>query len=318
MPRMGGLSDLSALHRVASLAREYDVDIIHGHGAKGGTYARLGAALGGRKAVYTPHGGSLHYTGNSTAALTFLTLEKLMNRPTGAILFESEYSARTFAEKIGAPKALTRVVHNGLAPGEFAPLPTARNASDLLYIGEMRDLKGVAILLEALKDLNGETPVTATLVGSGPDLERYKSIVETSGLSRQVRFLDPLPARTAFPLARVVVIPSLAESFPYIVLEAIAAGRPVITTKVGGIPEIFGPLSQRLVVPGDRAALAAAIHTRLSTPEETASEAADLRAHVKAHFSTGKMVSAIAATYDGLLKSAAQTIDGQEIGGMTS
>ena len=71
-----------------------------------------------------------------------------------------------------------------------------------------------------------------------------------------------MPARDAFALGRLLVAPSRAESLPYIVLEAAAAAVPMITTNVGGIPEIFGPQAAGLVAPGDAAALARAIARR--------------------------------------------------------
>ena len=70
-----------------------------------------------------------------------------------------------------------------------------------------------------------------------------------------------MPTREAFAGARAIVVPSRAESMPYVVLEAIAAGMPIIATRVGGIPEIFGPAADELVAPGDAAALARAIET---------------------------------------------------------
>src|SRR5690606_6962220 len=67
--------------------------------------------------------------------------------------------------------------------------------------------------------------------------------------AERVDFLDPMPARQAFALARFIVVPSRAEAMPYIVLEALAAGMPMIATSVGGIPEIFGVDSTALVHP---------------------------------------------------------------------
>ena len=61
--------------------------------------------------------------------------------------------------------------------------------------------------------------------------------------------MPPMPARQAFALARIIVVPSRAEAMPYIVLEALAAGMPMIATAVGGIPEIFGAGSPALVRP---------------------------------------------------------------------
>jgi glycosyltransferase involved in cell wall biosynthesis len=115
----------------------------------------------------------------------------------------------------------------------------------------MRDLKGPDIFIDALARVQtrlGRRP-TAIMVGAGHDLDKYIRQTERLGLSDSVRFLEPMPARKAFPLARHVVVPSRAEAMPYIVLEALAAGMPMIATAVGGIPEIFGAGSRALVRP---------------------------------------------------------------------
>jgi len=314
MPRTAGLADISALRTTVALARQMDIDIIHGHGAKGGAYARAATMFSNTAAAYTPHGGSLHFDPGSVSGMAFHALEKGLNRLGGAIMFESDYSARTYVEKIGEPRALARTIPNGLAPKEFMPLATARDAADLLFIGEMRELKGVAVLLQALKLVNATRAVSAVFVGSGPDRGNFENLAGELGLSGITRFEDPMPAREAFPLAKMVVVPSLAESFPYVVLEAIAASRPLIATRVGGIPEIFGPLAQRLVAPGDAVALAGAIESRLAEPVDTLREAADLQTHVKNHFNTAKMVGSIISTYQKLLQPQRQTATVQGLG----
>jgi glycosyltransferase involved in cell wall biosynthesis len=106
-----------------------------------------------------------------------------------------------------------------------------------------------------------------------------------------------MPARDAFALARVVVIPSRAESMPYIVLEAVAAAVPLITTNVGGIPEIFGRESGRLVPPGDPGMLAAAMEEIMEAPAGAANAALALRADIKSHFSVEAMATAVVAVY---------------------
>eukprot|EP01035_Chromulina_nebulosa_P028427 gene28427-37525_t len=87
------------------------------------------------------------------------------------------------------------------------------------------------------------------MVGDGDDLPRYHAQVERLGIQGNVRFLPPMPAREAFALAALVVVPSRAEAMPYIVLETLAAARPMIATSVGGIPEIFGSDSPALIRP---------------------------------------------------------------------
>ena len=97
------------------------------------------------------------------------------------------------------------------------------------------------------------------LVGQVEEPARYRALAEGLGIADRVFFHEPMPAREAFASARVIVVPSRAESMPYVVLEAIAAGMPIIATRVGGIPEIFGAAADELVAPGDPAELARAI-----------------------------------------------------------
>jgi glycosyltransferase involved in cell wall biosynthesis len=95
----------------------------------------------------------------------------------------------------------------------------------------------------------------------------------------------------------MLVVPSRAESLPYVVLEAAAAGRPVIATRVGGMAEIVGPAAAALVAPDDAAALATAIVDALDRPADTAAAAAALRERVAQAFSLDVMVNGVLAAY---------------------
>ena len=106
-----------------------------------------------------------------------------------------------------------------------------------------------------------------------------------------------MPARRALTLGKVMVIPSRAESLPYVVLETAAAGKPLITTSVGGIPEIYGPLSDKLVPAGDAEALANAITCVLSDPAAADAFAQTLRDRVAMFFSEDMMVEGILSAY---------------------
>ncbi|TMJ04528.1 MAG: glycosyltransferase family 4 protein [Alphaproteobacteria bacterium] len=295
MSRHVGASDVSAQRHVAQRARETDADVLHGHGAKGGAYARL---CGGRFIrAYTPHGGSLHYSRSSPVGLLYLTVEQVLMARTELFLFESRYGRDVFTAKIGAPRSLVRVVHNGVTVQEFAEVGPQDDATDVVFVGELRLLKGVDVLLEALAVLAREAGATATIVGAGPDAEQFREQAERLGLSSSTHFLAPMPARDAFRLGRLLVVPSRAESLPYIVLEAAAAAVPIITTNVGGIPEVFGPQSSRLIAPGDAPALARAISSALADPAALRDEALTLRARVRAEFSAEGMADAVLAAY---------------------
>ncbi|MFV2092878.1 MAG: glycosyltransferase [Hyphomicrobiales bacterium] len=307
MPRLIGLGDAGALRDLYRLVREFDIDIVHGHGAKGGAYGRVAGRLAGAYTVYTPHGGSLHYSPRSAAGMVFLNLERALRGLADAVIFESRFSQRAYSQKVGTEPRTSRVIPNGLGATEFQPVCAVPGAADVLFIGEMRTLKGPQILLRAIAEIRKTRKIRALLVGSGPDLAQFGQLASDLGIADTVEFRAPMPAREAFALARLLVVPSLAESFPYIVLEAAAAAVPMIATDVGGIPEIFGPSSERLIEAGQAGALAQAICRQLDspTPQHGASQ---LRGYVEANFTQTAMVNAVAGAYSALLPSHAQAI----------
>jgi glycosyltransferase involved in cell wall biosynthesis len=298
MRRVPGPWDVPALLHVMRRIGETRADVVHGHGAKGGAFVRLAPNAGRAIRVYTPHGGSLHYDPASLAGRLFLGSEKMLTSRGDLYIFESAYSAGIFRKKIGAPKSLSRVVHNGVSEGEFAPVEVRHDASDLLFIGELRLLKGVDILIAAMARLHNQgRAVSATIVGAGADRAQFESEAARYGLSEFVRFPGAMPARQAFALGRVLVVPSRAESLPYIVLEAAAAGKPQIATSVGGIPEIFGSQSSRLVPPDDAGALGRAIAQALDHPADTEQLATSLRARIANSFTIDSMVDGVLGAY---------------------
>jgi glycosyltransferase involved in cell wall biosynthesis len=296
MSRHIGMSDLSAQRHVADRARTAHVDVLHGHGAKGGAYARLAST--GAIRVYTPHGGSLHYNRGSPVGFLYLTLEQMLMARTALFLFESRYGRDAFTAKIGTPRSLVRVVHNGVTSQEFDEVTPNPDATDIVFIGELRLLKGVDVLLDAIAQLAREgRTVSAAIIGDGPDAAAFRAQAERRGLSGAVRFRGAMPARAGFALGRLMVAPSRAESLPYIILETAAAAVPLITTNVGGIPEVFGPQSPRLIPPGDASALATAISSALRDPAAMRNETSTLRARVHDEFSAEVMADGVLAAY---------------------
>jgi glycosyltransferase involved in cell wall biosynthesis len=299
MTRNIGGGDIAAIRHVGERATETGAEVLHGHGAKGGAYARLARARDAVR-VYTPHGGSLHYRWGTPAGLFYLTTENVLKRRTDLFLFESYYGRDTFAAKVGAPgpDALVRVVHNGVADAEFLPVKPAPDATDLVFVGELRLLKGVDVLIDAIARLARDgRMVTATIVGDGADRGTFESAVAAHSLGTAIHFAGAKPARTAFALGRMLVVPSRAESLPYVVLEAAAAGLPIIATDVGGIPEIFGPDARDLVHPGDPAALANAIAAALQDRGGRHSASLRLKSRLRASFSVDAMTDAVIDGY---------------------
>jgi glycosyltransferase involved in cell wall biosynthesis len=295
MPRLPGLGDIMAVRNTRALIQETGADVAHGHGAKGGLYARLGAREGSTVSIYTAHGGSLHYRWASPAGLAFLGTEWLLARRGSGIVFVCEFERNMFQEKLGLPAKPNTVAHNGLWPEEFDLVTPLSGAADVVFVGEMRALKGVDLLLHALSILNQTQRVTACLAGDGPELEDFKALARKLKLTGKVTFAGRLPAREAFTRGRLLVIPSRAESFPYIVLEAGAAQMPILAAQVGGVPEI---LPADMMSPAvDARALARRIALMLATPDAVARDAQALRDRIRREFSAQDMARRITAFY---------------------
>ena len=256
MNRNIGPRDLQVMWKLFIQLKGLNIDVLHSHGAKGGAYARLIGSLLKRSKkrpvrLYCPHGGSIHYDQSKPSGKFLFSLERFLERFTDRLVFVSQYERDGFFAKVGKAHCPHSLVRNGLTPDEFKPVETQKDATDFVYIGMMRDLKGVDLFLDALPLVSKQLkrPVTATLVGDGPHLEQYLARAKQFDENVEVTFYDPMPARDAFGKGHIMVVPSRAESMPYIILEALAAARPVIATKVGGIPEIYGEYSGVLVEP---------------------------------------------------------------------
>jgi glycosyltransferase involved in cell wall biosynthesis len=289
-------ADLTAVWQVSRRIAASGAEVVHGHGAKGGALARLAPAEHRIVRAYTPHGGSLH---DAVGGKLHLLMEKAL-KPLGQLyIFESAYSREAYCRKLGKPSGLVSVVHNGVRVDELVPIADAPGAADIAYLGELRSLKGVDVLIDAMASLrdNGRR-LTAKFIGEGGERAALEAKVAALGLAAQIEFCGARPTREALAMGRIVVLPSRAESLPYVVLEAAAAGKPLLATNVGGIPEIFGPYADRLVAAGDVGALTQAIAATLDHPVETQDQAKALRARVAEKFSVAAMVDSVLAAYE--------------------
>lgn len=305
MSRYPSLTDLRAQISQVSIRDRIAPQIVHAHGSKGGVYARLPALVSPRRryiTAYTPHGGSFNYKPGSAEHRVYMTIERLLERATDMFLFESAFIAGRFEAHVGhKPRTDYRVVLNGISEAEFEPIDHADAAFDLVYLGELRSAKGVDTLIEALallKRRDGLTP-RILIVGSGPDEALLRQMTVEHGVASQCVFEPPGPIRAALAKAHVMVIPSRAESLPYVILEAAAAAQPLIATDVGGIKEIYGPRhADRLISANEPTILADAIRKALATPEaERLAEAADLALHVRANFCLNAMIDGVLDAY---------------------
>ena len=151
MRRHANPGDLSALAHVMRRVAQTEADVVHGHGAKGGAYARL-VVRQAKRAVraYTPHGGSLLFGHDTLAGKFYLATERLLMLRGDLFLFESAYSADIFrtqdrrSARPGAHRPQRRVARGIRADRRSAP-----DATDLVFMGELRPVKGIDVLIDA-------------------------------------------------------------------------------------------------------------------------------------------------------------------------
>lgn len=145
----------------------------------------------------------------------------------------------------------------------------------LLFVGRLRIRKGVEVLLEALRDLRRRFPsvpsASLRIAGDGEHRERLERKAAELGLGSSVVFLGTCGAarvRTLLKGAAALVVPSIYEGMPLVVLEAMESGVPVVASRVSGIPEVVVEETGWLVPPEDPAALAGALAEVLADPDE--------------------------------------------------
>ena len=271
--RAPGISDIPVIWDTYKTIKSLRPDVLHGHGAKGGVLARLvGSALRVNRyrvaRLYTAHGGSLHYSRTSLLGQFVLKMERLQEYLTDALVFICEYERDTYMKKVGKPKTKTRLIYNGIGERDFQVIPTRSDAVQFIYIGMLRDLKGPDLFVDAFartERLAGR-PLSALMIGDGPDRDKYRDMMVERGLGKRISMLPAMRVQDAFTMSDNVVVPSRAEAMPYIVLEALGAGKTVIASRVGGIPEVLGKDSSALVAPGDAGDLARVMAEAIAQP----------------------------------------------------
>ena len=305
--RSVGVSDFKMIINTYKEVKSLQPDVIHGHGAKGGALARIiGSALRVNKyrvaRFYSPHGGSLHYEKSSLKGRAVILLERLLEIGTDSLVFVSRQESEVYQSKFGKPYKPFAMIYNGIGDSEFERVPLKPDAVDFLYIGMMRDLKGPDIFIEAFAEAERRVgrPLSAVMVGDGPDVAKYEDMILKKGLTRRITMLPGMKPRVAFSFSPTVVVPSRAEAMPYIVIEALGAGRHVIASRVGGIPEVLGDQSPALAIPGDAKDLARIMAESLVTAD-WADQVMPRHDMLKAAFSSRHMAEQMLDLYQNTL-----------------
>lgn len=275
--RIGGVSESGRLRHliyfaeacfVAGRCRALGLDHMHAHfGTNAATVAMLAHALGGPTYSVTVHGPE------EFDAPRALSLGDKLDRAAFAIGV-SQFGRSQLCRWAALPTwSRLHVVHCGIDPSQFtdpAPMPKGPGLR-LVSIGRFAEQKGQLVLLQALAKLRqGRTDVHLTLVGDGemrPDIEQ---MIENLGLKDVVSlpgWQDEKGVRAELAAAHALVMPSFAEGLPVVIMEAMAAARPVIATLIAGIPELVVPGETGWLVPaGDVDALTKAMQGLAQTP----------------------------------------------------
>ncbi|HEY7604974.1 MAG TPA: glycosyltransferase family 4 protein [Gaiellaceae bacterium] len=295
-PGLSDAGDLPLLLRLVARA-----DLIHGHSSKAGFLTRLAATLRpGRRqrTIFTPHGWSF-WAAHAERAL-YLGLERLAAHWCRALVAVSEAErAAGLAARVGRAGQY-RVIPNGIDLEPFAGEPQPREGR-MVFIGRLRSPKRVDLALEALRQVREAVPAaTLDVVGDGPLRAGLEQLAGRLGVSDRVRFLG---TRTDLPLllrdAQCFVLASDSEGCPLSVLEAMAAGVPVVATSVGGVPElVVDGETGTLARPGDATELAVALRGVLSAPERARTLGENGRERARRLFSRERMIQDTCALYD--------------------
>jgi teichuronic acid biosynthesis glycosyltransferase TuaC len=157
----------------------------------------------------------------------------------------------------------TSIFHNRDRAGARAALQLDLAEEAVVYVGRMDVRKGLLELIEAVGSLRERRPrLRCYLVGDGSDEAILQEAIARRGAEGYIRMMPPCRTEGVarwMGAADVVTLPSYMEGCPNVVIEALASGRPVVATNVGGIPELMDEASGRLVAPRDASALAAAL-----------------------------------------------------------
>ena len=226
----------------------------------------------------------------------------MLERLGDSLVFVCDFERDAYRAKVGKPRVRAERIYNGIHDRDFEIVHPREDSVDFLYIGMLRDLKGPDVFVDAFartERLVGR-PLSALMIGDGPDREKYQTMMLRWGLGRRIAMMPAMRARDAFALTRNVVVPSRAEAMPYIVLEALAAQKPVIASRVGGIPEVLGPNSIALCEPDDAGSLAKVMMEAVNDPDWVHKVMPNPEAF-KNTFSASVMSSSLLALYRDIL-----------------
>ena len=317
MRREVGPADLIAFVGLVRALRRFRPDVVHTHAAKAGTLGRLAAIVPGRGRprviVHTFHGHSLSGYFSSRRARVFLAIERFLARRTSRLIAVSdEVRDDLVALGVAAPDRI-EVIRLGFDLSRFAVDEATRlrrraewraalgipaQARVVTLIARLVPIKRVDRFLRVAEELAGDERVWFVIAGDGELRDELQAIPLSDGLSQRLvwaGFQRDVPA-VCFA-SDVVMLTSDNEGTPVSLIEAQAAGVPVVSTRVGGAATVVGDRPEALVATEDVAGLAGAVRTLLDDLPAAREAARGAAERVTAVFSLDGLVRSLDGLY---------------------
>jgi glycosyltransferase involved in cell wall biosynthesis len=305
----------AALRALVDVFRRERPALVQSHGARSNVYTKVAARLGGVPVVVcTVHNSLFDYDVSRWRRRAYVLAERFTSPLADAIVAVSGAIAADLARRyrIRGPRIV--VVHNGIDAAAFVP---RRSRASMLaelglrdgdrvigLAGRMTPQKGHEFLLEAVARLAPRFPgLRCVLAGDGPLRAMLEARAAALGIADRCRFLGArVDVADVLSVLEVVTLPSRSEGLPFALLEAMALGKPVVASTVGGNPEVVEDGRTGLLVPtADTAALADALARVLDRPNEAAAMGARGRVRVREHFTLTRTTRALEDLYLDLL-----------------
>lgn len=300
--------DFTALFKLVKLIKKERIGLVHTHLIHAHIIGRIAAKLAGVPIIIsTEH--NLYNRGRKYLLLNLI--DRITTRFTDRMVAISEAVKDSIVESGRIRASRVSVIYNGIDTNEFKRISIKREGfpinpapSVVGMVARLDSQKGHRYFLEAASQVVKDIPgVKFLVVGDGPLKEKLRTQTTKLGLSKDVIFTGPArDIPQILDTLDLFVLPSLWEGLPSVILEAMAAGKPVVATAVGGIPEIVkdGQMSL-LVPPRDPDALAQAIIKLLQNKELAQRMGQAGRRWVKDHFTIDKTVAQTEEIYDSLI-----------------
>ena len=309
MYRNPGLHDVQAARQLRVLLKDGKAfDVIHGHSAKAGALVRLAGYGDPALKVYTPHAFiTLDPELGLKKRLIYTIAERLLAPLADGIVCVSN-EEKDHAEDLGISSRRLFTIENGLAPLPDADREAARSSlglkeSDVCFgfVGRISGQKPVARLVRALQLLYVQCPsAVVVIVGEGPDCEDVQKLARDLNVADRVRFTGAADGAFLMSGFDVFVLPSSYEAFPYVYLEALARGLPIISTDVGGSTAVIDHGVNGYIVPQTKLDLLAKYMAVLTEDDDLRGRMSQRSAEKSKQFTVKNMVANTVAVYKSL------------------